>query len=123
MPCARAQQKWADMESLASDVAEAIRKSPEASRKTVKVRVFDFREKYNPSTSLAHELATQFADSLQKKAQGFVVMNQEEFQQAISKTDLPAEIFSSSPAMPNSMMVSHDPESTLGTESTKPKPV
>jgi TonB family protein len=99
VPCVRAQQKWPDMESLASDVAAAIRKSPEASTETVKVRVFDFREKYNSPTSLAHEFATQFADALQKKAQGFVVMNPDEFRQAISKTDLPAEVFSCSPAM------------------------
>lgn len=79
VPCVRAQQKWPDMESLASDVAEVIRKSPEASNETVKVRVFGFREKYNPPTSLTHEFATQFADSLQKKAQGFVVLNPDEF--------------------------------------------
>ena len=99
VPCVRSQQKWPDMESLVSDVAEAIRKSPEASRESVKVRVFDFRENYNAPTSLAHELATQFADSLQKKPRGFVVLNPDEFRQVISKTDLPAEVFSSSPAM------------------------
>jgi len=97
--CAQAQQKWPDMESLASDVAEAIRKSPEASGATLKVRVFDFREKYTSPTSLAHEFATQFADSLQKKAQGFVVLNPDEFRKAIPKTDLPAGVFASSAGM------------------------
>lgn len=99
VPCVRAQQKWPDMESLASDVAEAIRKSPEASTETVKARVFDFREKYNSPTSLAHEFARQFADTLQKKAQGFVVMNPDEFRNAMSETDLPTGVFASSAGM------------------------
>jgi TonB family protein len=97
--CVRGQQKWPDMESLAADVAEAIRKSPEASGATLKVRVFDFREKYTSPTSLAHEFATQFADSLQKKAQGFVVLNPDEFRKAMSKTDLPTGVFESSAGM------------------------
>ena len=98
-PCATGQQKHPDFETLVSDAAHAIQESPESTGQNPKVLVFDFRERYTQPTELAHELALQFADALKRKAQGFVVLTQDEFRRTIANPDLPSGVFYSASAM------------------------
>lgn len=99
-PCARGQEKYVDFETLASDVAHAIQESPESTKETPNVLVFDYREKYTQPTELAHELAQQFRDTLATKAHGFRVLKQDEFRESIAiKPDWPSGIFYSPSAM------------------------
>jgi hypothetical protein len=99
VPYATAQQKYTDFESLAADVANAIKKSPEAATEIPKVRTFVFVERYSSPTALAYELSQQFAELLQKDASGFEILGADGFRQAIAKPDLPSGLFSSSSAM------------------------
>jgi TonB family protein len=99
VPCATAQQKYSDFDSLAANVANAIQKSPEAATEIPKVRTFVFVERYSEPTELAYELSARFAGLLQKNASGFVILGDDGFRKAISNPDLPVGLFSSSPAM------------------------
>lgn len=99
LPCAGAQQKKTDLESLAANVANAIQKSPEAATEVPKVKTFVFVERYGSPTVLAYDLSQRFAELLQKNARGFEILGEDGFRQAIAKPDLPSGIFSSSSAM------------------------
>jgi hypothetical protein len=99
LPCAGAQQKQTDLESLSADVASAIQRSPEAATEVPKVRTFVFAERYSAPTALAYELSQRFAELLQKNARGFEIWGVDDFRRAIAKPELPSGTFSSSPAM------------------------
>jgi hypothetical protein len=99
LPCAGAQQKPTDLESLAVDVAHAIQKSPETATETPKVRTFVFVERHSSPTVLAYDLSQRFGELLQKNAKGFEILGEDGFRRAIRKPDLPSGVFSSAPAM------------------------
>jgi len=99
VPCASAQQKYTDFESLGADVANSIQKSPEAATEIPKVRTFVFLERYSSPTELAYQLSKRFAGLLQKNASGFEILGDDGFHKAISNPDLPSGLFSSSSAM------------------------
>jgi len=99
LPCAGAQQKQTNLESLAADVASAIQRSPGAATEVPKVRTFVFVERYSGPTALAYELSQRFAELLQKNARGFEILGEDGFRRAIAKPDLPYGVFSSSSAM------------------------
>lgn len=99
LPCAGAQQKQTDLESLAAKVASAIQESPEAATEVPKVRTFVFVERHGSPTVLAYDLSQRFAELLQKNAEGFEILGEDGFRRAIAKPDLPSGVFSSSPAM------------------------
>ena len=94
VPHVRAQQRFPDFDKLAADTADAIQKSAEGSPDSTKVLVLDFEDKHGAPTQLGHQLASQFADSLRRKEQGFVVLNLSNLKQAIANRNLPPEILS-----------------------------
>jgi TonB family protein len=94
-----AQEKYADFTTLASDAVAAIDKYDKDSHQKSKVRVFDFEGEKFPRTALGHELSGQFADSLRRQAQRFVVLTSEEFQREIAKQNIPSEAFTSALAL------------------------
>jgi hypothetical protein len=91
----RAQEKNVDFKTLTSDTADAVDKLSKAVGQKSSVRVFDFEEKEGFNSELSHELATQFADSLQSHARHFAVLPPEEFQRKIGKPKISAETFTS----------------------------
>ncbi len=101
VPCAAAQQKYTDFESLAADVANAIQKSPEAATEIPKVRTFAFVERYSSPTELAYQLSTQFAGLLQKDAEvaSRYWVPMVFAKQSRNRTSLASGLFSSSSAM------------------------
>jgi TonB family protein len=96
---ARGRERFVDIDTIAADVAWAIQEAPEVAGEISKVRMFDFEERHREPTELAHELTRQLAESLQKRANGFVLLGSEEFRKAIPQADLPAGLFSSAVGM------------------------
>lgn len=88
-------QELTDLPTLAANVAEAIRKSPEKNTEATPVRVFDFVERYTEPTELAHEIASRFADLLREDARGFEVLDAEGLRQRIANPKVPPTAFSS----------------------------
>jgi hypothetical protein len=94
-----AQQQYPDFDALASHSTVAIRQFSVGSPESIKVLVLDFEDRHGAPTQLGHELAGQFADSLRKKTQGFIVLNRDELQLAVASRNLPPETMSDAHAI------------------------
>jgi Gram-negative bacterial TonB protein C-terminal len=88
-------QGLTDLPTLAANVAEAIRKSPEKNTEASPVRVLDFVERYTEPTELAHEIASRFADLLRKDARGFEVLDTDGLRRRIANPKVPPTAFDS----------------------------
>ena len=89
-----------DLSNAASQVAAAIRKSSkDLPTQTARVLVIDFEGREGPASELDHELAQEFSNFLQQRADGFVLLNRDDLSQALSRHNLPEETLSNSAAL------------------------
>jgi TonB family protein len=95
----QAQQQHPEFDTLASEAAVAIQKSSEGSTETVKVLVVFEERQLDSASELGHELANEFADALHRQGHGFIVLNHDDLERAVSNQNLPAATLSSSPAL------------------------
>jgi len=88
IPSPQAQQQF-DFDSLAQQIAPPFQKSAAGSSTPFIVLVLDFEQRDGPDNELGRELADEFAASLRKYAQGFVVLRPAELHQIIADHNLP----------------------------------
>jgi TonB family protein len=91
VPAVRAQEQ-PSFDALASEVAASIKSSSKNLLANPTVAVVDFGESYGTQSELGRALAVKFTESLQKQAQGFIVLNRDDLQRAIENHNLPQEL-------------------------------
>ena len=92
-------QEGSALDTLSARVTTAIHDSlKDAPIARPRVLVVDFEEDRGPISELGHALTREFVDSLQKHAQGFVILTRDELEQKIIQNNLPDGLLSNSAA-------------------------